>query len=295
MLMYGPFYFSLPFYRGDMTTRKSVFLSRAARDVADQLSRHPVLSRHWPQLSLIMKGSTARGNADRYSDIDLVMYCDARARNTIVSGYYKAGLAQRQDGIFMFFAGPGYDGHYHVESFDQLEGYFRGGDFIHAWEYQQVVALHDPENHFTDTVTRLTRGLFVDPLQHVKRAYLDLQLDLDWMRHPLKRGDGVSAWLHAASITRGLCRISYLLDARPYPPDKWLVHYLRGTRFGKLNASRIAAYTFSAATAQSLTRHLSLEQYPLYAGADALIRKVGLFIRRVNGNAPWIERWYDHV
>jgi hypothetical protein len=86
-------------------SQRSIFLTRAARRVVDELSHHPVLSRHWQQVSVTLKGSTARGNADRYSDIDLVLYCDNCVQQVIVAEYYRAGLTQRQDGIFMFFAG----------------------------------------------------------------------------------------------------------------------------------------------------------------------------------------------
>jgi predicted nucleotidyltransferase len=59
-------------------TTKAAFLTNTARDVVAQLSQHAVLSRYWDGISVILKGSTARDNADRYSDIDLVMYGDER-------------------------------------------------------------------------------------------------------------------------------------------------------------------------------------------------------------------------
>ena len=276
-------------------THRAEFLTLAAHQVTKELAHHPVLGKHWPQISIIMKGSTARGNADRYSDIDLVLYADEPVRRAVIEGYYQAGLTNRQDGIFMFFAGEGYDGHYHIESFDQLQAYYREQDFIHAWEYQTVVPLHDPARRFAKTVKAGTQALFADPLIHIKQQYLLLQLDLDWMRHPLKRGDGVSAFLHCAKLVQGMCRMSYLLDEQPYPPDKWLIHYLRQTRFGKKNAARLRDYAFSSAAAKELTKYLELEQYPLYADADALIQQIGTFIRRDYGDEAWINEWYRYV
>ena len=276
-------------------THRAEFLTKAARDVTTELSRHPVLCQYWSQLSVIMKGSTARGNADRYSDIDLVMYTDENVRRAIVEGCFDAGLTQRHDGIFMFFAGQGYDGHYHVESFDQLEMYYREQDFVHAWEYQTVVALHDPGKRFAKTVNAGMKTLFADPTVHIKQQYLELQLDLDWMRHPLKRGDGVSAFLHCAKLVQGMCRMSYLLDACPYPPDKWLIHYLRQTRFGRQHTAALRAYAFSSAGAQKLTKHLQLEDYPLYADAAGFIKQIGEFIQRHYGDFGWINEWYFYV
>jgi predicted nucleotidyltransferase len=276
-------------------TPKSRFLTARSRDVLNELALHPVLSKHWDKVSVIMKGSTARGNADRYSDIDLVLYTDERTYRAIVQGYYRAGLTKRRDGIFMFFAGSGYDGHYHVESWNQLKRYYGEQDFIHAWEYQTVVRLHDPGDCFEKTVQTGMRVLFADPLRHVRQQYLQLQLDLDWMRHPLRRGDEMSSFLHCATLVRGLCRISYLLDTCPFPPDKWLAHYLRGTRFGRKHATDIRRYTFSSAGAEGLTRHLELSAYPLYVNAAELIKQVGAFIRQHYGDCAWIDEWYFYV
>jgi hypothetical protein len=276
-------------------TNRTEFLTLSARHVARELSHHPVLRAYWPTISVIMKGSTARGNADRYSDIDLVLYADEATHQAVIAGYQQAGLTDRQDGIFMFFAGKGYDGHYHIESFDQLEDYYRNQDFVHAWEYQTAIALHDPARRFARAVKAGTQALFADPLAHVKQQYLLLQLDLDWMRHPLKRGDGVSALLHCVKLVQGMCRMCYLLDVQPYPPDKWLIHYLRQTRFGKKNAAALREYAYSSAAVRSLTKHLELEQYPLYADADTLIGQIGAFIRRDYGNQPWLDEWYRYV
>ena len=274
---------------------KSTFLLAKARAYVEQLSQHPVLSRHWPAVSAVVKGSTARGNADRYSDVDLVLFADEAARKRIVRDYFRSGLINRQDGLFILFQEKDFDGHYHVESFAQLAGYFAHGDFIHAWDYQCAIPLHDPGNRYAQTIAQGMRDLFVEPLAHVKRAYLDLQLDLDWMRHPLKRGDAVSAFLHAASLTRGICRASYLLDARAYPPDKWLIAYLGATRFGRANKRRITGYAHLSAQLAPLTRHLSLDDYPLYREASALIAAIARFAKTEFGDQPWLDRWWEFV
>jgi hypothetical protein len=286
--------FTRAFGPGDMN-QKSAFLMAQARAYVERLSQHAVLSQHWAGLSAVVKGSTARGNADRYSDIDLVLFCDEPVRKKIVRGYYSAGLINRKDGLFILFAEQQFEGHYHVESYQQLAGYFRERDFMHAWDYSLAVALHDPGARFAATIRQGNAALFADPVELVKRAYLDLQLDLDWMRHPLKRGDSIAALLHAAALLRGICRIAYLLDCRPYPPDKWLIYYLSSTAFGRRNKARIAAYAAECASVQALTRHLSLEEYALYRDADALIQDAGRAIARAHGAQPWIERWYEFV
>ena len=69
----------------------SAALLAQAQDKARELSRHPVLSGYCTQLSLVLTGGTARGNADRYSDIDLVFYASDVTRTSIITAYRERG------------------------------------------------------------------------------------------------------------------------------------------------------------------------------------------------------------
>ena len=69
----------------------------------DLLSQHEVLNEFWPRLSLILKGSVARGNADKYSDLDFVFYCDQLVRQEIIQKYFNKGLIKRTNGLFIHF------------------------------------------------------------------------------------------------------------------------------------------------------------------------------------------------
>jgi hypothetical protein len=274
-----------------LMNKKSVLLLNQAREKADELSRHPVLSQHWEHLSLILKGSTSRGNADRYSDIDLVFYASEEDRQSIVSAYHAQGLADRTDGIFMFFP----NGHYHIESFEALEAYFTRQDFVHCWEVEHAVALSDPTNRFGQIVQAGQQRLFERPLDIVKRAYLDLQLDLDWMRMPITRGDAIATFLHAAKLVQGLCRIAYLMDGRSYPPDKWVARYLSSTRWGRAHGKALRSYLVICNQVNSLVVHDPYKQHALYRQAAALIGAVGRSIRKSYGDQPWLDAWYNYV
>ncbi|RJG26236.1 hypothetical protein DQX05_04960 [Paenibacillus thiaminolyticus] len=76
------------------------------------MSKHPILSRYWDKLSLVVKGNVSRGNCDEYSDTDFVFFCDEVIREDIVRGYLEAGLITREDGVFLPIAD--WAGHYHV-------------------------------------------------------------------------------------------------------------------------------------------------------------------------------------
>ena len=271
-----------------MNERSLELLDYAHRKV-EELSQHPVLSRYWSELTVVVKGSTSRGNADEYSDVDL--FCAAETRCKIVAGYYENGLTKRQDGIFMFFE----NGHYHVESYDQLRDYFTRQDFVHAWDYAKALPLHDPQDLYPGIIQAGLKTLFADPLALVKRAYLDLQLDLDWMRMPITRADGPSTLQHASKLLAGVSRMAYLLDRQPYPADKWLFAFLETTAFGGQHQAAILDYFADCPAVLSLVRDEPSEQNPLYRGAAGLIERVAEAIREQYGEQAWLGPWYDYV
>ena len=271
--------------------KKSMFLLGKAHEKKEELSHHVVLSAYWPQLSLVLKGSTARGNADRYSDIDLVFYAADEVKQSIVAAYHDQGLTDRTDGIFIHFE----IGHYHIETYDMLAGYFDHRDFIHCWEVEHTVVLSDPTGRFAQVLEAGRGRLFQDRLDIVRRAYLDLQLDLDWMRMPITRADGISTFLHAGKIVQGLCRVAYLLDGQSYPPDKWIERYLPSTRWGRANVKALRAYLENCQRVNDLVLHSPYAENPLYKEAAGLIGEVKRFIRKEYGELSWLEKWYNYV
>jgi hypothetical protein len=276
---------------GGILNKRSALLLRQAREKMTELSGHPVLSAYWSQLSLVIKGSTSRGNADRYSDIDLVFYATEELKQAIVAAYHDLGLTDRSDSIFMFFP----NGHYHVETFSHLNDCFANRDFIHCWEAEHALVLSDPDGRFVQIMQNGHEQLFTDHLEIIKRAYLDLQLDLDWMRMPIIRADAVATFLHMAKITQSLCRIAYLLDKLSYPPDKWLDHYLSTTRWGRANGKELRTYVASCQEVNTLRIHQPFQEHHLYIEASRLTNEVGRFIAKTYGSHPWLEKWYNYV
>jgi predicted nucleotidyltransferase len=270
---------------------KSLELLDHARRTAADLSKHVVLKEYWNNLSLILKGSTSRGNADEYSDIDLVIFCPEVVKAQIVAGYFAHGFSPRQDGIFMMVE----NGHYHVEAYDQLRGYFLYRDYVHCWDYQNAIPLHEPAGQYAAIIQDGRQALFADPLPILKRAYLDLQLDLDWMRMPIQRSDGPSSLLHMTKLLAGISHMAYLLDCQSYPPDKWLFTFLSTTRFGQAHGDSIQAYFQTCPGVLDLHRDQPFENNPLYTGAAELLKAVGESIQMQYGDQAWLGRWYDFV
>ncbi|AZN41042.1 nucleotidyltransferase domain-containing protein [Paenibacillus albus] len=272
---------------------KSAELREQAIVYMNELAEHPVLKQHWNQVTLILKGSAARGNSDQYSDIDYVFFCDESLRQTIIEQYFEAGLIKRNDGIFLPI--DNWAGHYHFESFEMLQGYFEESDYPQIWEFQQAIPLHDPEERFVTIMAEGSADFLRDPIPAIKDRYLDLMLTLDWLRHPLIRGDNISAAIHSATLLQQLCRIAYLLDGTSYPHDKWVSHYLYTTRFGELHKEKLNDYLDTLPKSSGLTQHLALEEYPAYANGAALMGEVIGFIREQYGDYAWIDEWYLYV
>ncbi|WP_182914623.1 hypothetical protein [Paenibacillus thiaminolyticus] len=81
-----------------------------------------------------------------------------------------------------------------------LKGYFFENNYPPVWEFQQAIPIHDSGSRFQDMmIARLSASYLQASIDAIKGKYLDLQLTLDWMRHPLKRGDTIATSLHCTT------------------------------------------------------------------------------------------------
>lgn len=268
-------------------------LRKRANTFCEELSHHEVLQKYWSNLSLILKGSVARGNADQYSDIDFVFFSDESTYKSIINDYHIKGLTKRTDGIFIPLTD--WIGHYHIETYDTLDTYFSDKNFPQIWEYTNIVLMHDPQDRFKNIINMNYANLFNNSLQYIKNKYLELQLTLDWLRHPLKRGDKVAVLLHCTKIIKSVCQISYLLDEKPYPHDKWIYAYLDTTEFGESNKGIILEYAENILSKQEVQKNMELNDYFQYERAEYIIKKISSAIKDKYGIYPWIDEWYLYV
>jgi hypothetical protein len=118
---------------------------------------------------------------------------------------------------------------------------------------------------------------------------------LDWLRHPLKRKDIIGAGLHIADITRMICQISYLIDKKAYPFDKWIFPNIETTSFGEENKQLIIDYMMTTGDLAEIASGLELDEYPQYQKGFDLMEKVMDKIKEVYGDYSWIDEWYLYV
>lgn len=255
----------------------------------EALHHHSVLHRYWSALSLVLKGSYARGDADQYSDLDFVLVTDAPNFSAIVADYRAAGLSHREDGLFLPLGD--WAGHYNLMTFNQLQAALTPGTTASLWEYTNVKILHDPHQRYARAKAQAMTDFQQELPNLLQQEYLTMRLQLDWLRQPLRRADRRAAVLYATSFWRAACRLILLLHETPFPPDKWLFRYLQ-----KLDATPLitAALTYDETftTLPTMPADLELADYPVYAAGLALTEQLITALQQRFPEAEWLDQWY---
>ena len=266
-------------------------LQNRAHFFKNELSQHAVFQKYWNRLALIMKGSVARGYADKYSDIDFVIFSDRATKNDIVSDFVASGISQRKDGVFLPLNDE-WEGHYNLDTYEDLEAHFAAGDMVTVWEYSNVMIMHDSQNRYDTLIATNTKKLFDNINELIKSKYLEIQLYLDWLRQPLRRADVCASIQYAAHIQRYCAHIMFLLDNQGYPPDKWLFYYLKDTGVSYSLHTKIIDYSKTICGAAALKPDMELTEYEIYVQALAIVEDIINVLKNRYGCEQWIDEWY---
>lgn len=260
-----------------------------AEQFTEELLAHPVLKNYRQSISIVLKGSTAHGYSDRHSDIDLVIYCPDKTKEKITGEYVRLGLSQRTDGVFLPL--HDWEGHYNLDCLERLSDPAAFSDCAFLWECFHLRLMHDPGKQAEKCIA-LQRDWFSKNLdQLIYQTYLEYQLQLDWLRQPLRRGDLGAAFLYASSIYRLACRLLFLLKEEPYPCDKWLPFYFSKLELPQKLKHAVENYPELLAQGQ-LVPGQELAEYPLYRWGSEIIHDIQTLLQDRFGNQPWIEEWY---
>ena len=264
------------------------------RDRADyfmeELKNHIVLENYWDRLSLVMKGSTARGYSDQYSDIDFVIFTDRKTQSEIVADYISLGLSDREDSVFLPLNDE-WEGHYNTDTYENVEAHFADKNMIKVWECSNVAIMHDSGGRYEKTIRKNTAKLFAGIDALIMRKYYDIQLHLDWMRHPLKRADINAAMQYASHLQRYCCHMAYLLSNQSYPNEKWLFYYLKDTGLDEL-CLKIIDYSDAICEMPDIMPDLELEEYGAYQKMYEIVWDIVDILKERYGDAKWIDEWY---
>lgn len=275
------------------TAPHNALLEQADRFCAELLN-HPVLSHYRDEIAIILKGSTAHGYSDRYSDVDLVVFCHERQKQEITDAYVRGGLSQRTDGVFL----PLHDwaGHYNTDSYEHLAQACNQSSTESLWEYSGSKILHDPQGIFARTVKTGLENFHKKLPYLTKESYLNCQLQLDWLRQPLRRADYGASLLYAAKIYAAVCQTLFLLHERPYPCHKWLPYYFSQLPLADSLRQKVQSFPHAFAQMQAhFVAVLNLMEYPAYRQGFEIIAQIQKMLKEKYGDLPWIDAWYLYV
>lgn len=266
-------------------------LQKQAELFCAELLQHPVLSRHREEISIILKGSTAHGYSDCYSDVDLVVFAGQTVKQKITDEYVELGLSRRKDGVFL----PLHDwaGHYNTEAYEKLAEIGNRDSIEYLWEYSGSRILHDPRGTFADIVKEKVENFRKNLPKLIRGKYLDCQLQLDWLRQPLRRADYGAAMLYTSEVYSAVCQLLFLYRNQPYPCRKWLPYY-----FAQLDipdSLRQRAESLPGLFAQmkeGFSAGLDLMEYPVYRQGFELLEEIKKLLKERFGSEQWIEEWY---
>lgn len=279
-------------YRSDAAMGKTL-LQQADRFCAELLD-HPVLSRYRDEITIILKGSTAHGYSDCYSDVDLVVFCHQARKQEIVDEYVRQGLSQRRDGVFLPLGN--WVGHYQIDTYEELTQACGRDSAEYLWEYSGSKVLHDPRGSFAAAVNA---GLetFRQKLPGLTKAkYLDCQLQLDWLRQPLRRADFGASMLYTSAVYSGICQLLFLLRGKPYPCHKWLPYYFEQLDIPDALKEQVGALPgLFARMWEDFLADLDLMEYPVYRQASEIMEQIQILLKETYGAAQWIGEWYLYV
>ena len=275
-------------FQTDIAVHKALLAQ--ADQFCTELLAHPVLSHYRDEITIILKGSTAHGYSDQYSDVDLVVFCHEGRKQEITDEYVRQGLSQRTDGVFL----PLHDwaGHYNTDSYKKLAEVCNQSSAEYLWEYSGSKILHDPQGIFAAIVKAGLENFQRMLPVRTKQKYLECQLHLDWLRQPLRRADYGASLLYASTVYAALCQILFLLQEQPYPCHKWLPYY-----FSKLNISdplkrKVQALPHLFAQMQKdFSSGLDLMEYPVYRQGFAVVEEIKKMLKEKYGNMQWIDEW----
>ncbi len=265
-------------------------LSAMAPEYFEYLHGHEVLNSYWEKLAVVLKGSTARGYSDKYSDLDFVIFTDKASFDSIVADYVSRGLSVRTDGVFLpLFE---WNGHYNLDTFERLQYCFDNDDIINIWEYTNVKIMHDPSGIYQKIIEN-GQKLFKSHMDGlIRMQYLNIQLQLDWMRQPLRRADYGAAVLYGAAVWQACARLLYLLDGKAYPCDKWLFFYLDKLLVPDKITEMIKNYGNYFEKSLNFYPDRELIDYPMYNQACEIVTLLIDLLKEKYGDAQWIDKWY---
>jgi hypothetical protein len=164
--------------------------------------------------AVVFHGSMATGDGDRLSDLDVwLLYPDEVA----------AVVAERAGTTFFSFVCDGVEGHMNSEPVGAFHQRLQSCDMDLIYQLRRCAILSDSND--------MAESLVAQARQPMRRAvrnafffyhYVEMRGDHRACDNPLERGDSIAMLHLLPKVTGHALRAALILDAEPYPYDKWI-------------------------------------------------------------------------
>jgi len=260
--------------------------SRVSESLPEFLDAHPVLARFYRAASVVLYGSTTAGVDDEFSDLDVwLLMPDAEFA-------LLDGLSETRFFEFAIDGKPGHITAYSAERFSQR---------VHQCEMDLIYHLRSAEV-ITDPAGvggELIRTARTPMRREVSKAfffyhYVEMRSEHRACDNPMERSDPAALLLTLPKVIAHSLRAALVLDAEPYPYDKWLHRVALRTPTGRSLGPSIELILDRLA-AGDLRLRASEDEHPIGIELRS-IRQLLIEAAHSRGiHAPWLAKWYLHM
>ncbi len=228
--------------------------------------------------TVLLHGSTTRGIADDWSDLDVWM---------LPPGQHES--------CFIVFKLDDKAGHVTIESRKDFSARVRQCDFNLIYEFRHAVILQDPDG-WGDKMLALAR----QPMPAAVRAawfahhYIEMRSEHRACDNPIYRNDAVALLQAMTPTISHSLRAAMVLDGQPYPYHKWLASAAAKTPTGAQIVPLVEGVIDSIG-AGTLRLTVPERQHPLNLLLKEIRIKLITAARAGGIDAEWLDLWYLHL
>jgi len=271
------------------------------RKILALLQEYSVLAKNWSTLAVYVGGSFGAGSADEHSDLDVFVLCPEALHATIVDHFTQAGLIDKDESFFVELPIPPF-AHFSIAAFESARRSVRDADCELMYGYSHSIILHDPEGLFAQIQKDSMRLPSDATKTMLKREYWRFVCETGMQNNALKRGEREVLCLCGWKGLEHALRICCLLDGKPYPLDKGIVHAGLSTTAGSsltqlfrgffdLLQTDVLRRSDTPLAEPAMPRHEGLQYSEYYALRRRLKQELKSRLREAGLEGRWLDEW----
>jgi hypothetical protein len=247
------------------------------------LSNHPVLGKYASRATVLFHGSTMMGVDDKGSDLDFWLILPERSCRRCVGS---AGTS------FFGFECKGKPGHLNAISIGEFRDSIARCDMDIIYQLRSSVVIRDCKRLGSSLIRTASR-----PMRPSVRKdlffyyYTEMRGEHRSADNPMARGDSVSVLLAVSKTLTMALRAAIVLEAKPFPYDKWLFHAAMDTPTGRLIAPEVRT-VLTAIRSGWLERKAVDRKNPAGVALREIRFKLVKAAQKKGIDEPWLKEWW---